>query len=297
VKLGRQLRIGFSLLIAIQLATSLAGIGLLGRMSPAIGRILEANDTSVGAVEVMLAVLAAPVPTEEGRRRFVAALETAEGNITEPEERPLLQRIRAGAVGAMEGNAGQRIEVVGALTALGDVNRQAMRHADGEAKRLGFAGRWALAFLALVGLFASVLSIRRAHERWLAPLVELEGVLSSHRAGDPHRRCRPLPDTELSVVLTTVNEILDSDPAAAPSSSAQFTNYRSAVPAILDSLGKPSILLDDAGKMLGLSQSALPIMTERGDEILSVLRAGTTDAQIEEVVELAPSSLRLVRLR
>jgi hypothetical protein len=38
-------------------------------------------------------------------------------------------------------------------------------------------------------------------------------------------------------------------------------------------------------------------MTELGDEILSVLRAGTTDAQIEEVVELAPSSLRLVRLR
>lgn len=187
MKIGRQLRILLAVLIGLQALTALAGIGLLDRMSPAIGRILDENVASAEAVEAMLRVLVAPTPSEAQRREFMETLASAESNVTEPEETELLRVIRANAEGALGGDSAARARAADALAELGDVNRGAMARADGDARRLGLAGRWALAFLALVGLAGVVLSARRIRTRLLAPLVELSAVVWVICSGDPHR--------------------------------------------------------------------------------------------------------------
>src|SRR5690606_25993282 len=112
------------------------------------------------------------------------ALTAAEGNVTEREERPLLEQLRAQSEPALDGDPAARAAVIEGLATLGAINRQAMARADSEARRLGSAGRWALAFLALAGLFAIVLSARRTRSSLLAPLVELQAVVASHESGD-----------------------------------------------------------------------------------------------------------------
>ncbi|MEQ9644257.1 MAG: hypothetical protein RLO52_02180 [Sandaracinaceae bacterium] len=274
MKIGRQLRILLAVLIGLQALTALAGIGLLDRMSPAIGRILDENVASAEAVEAMLRVLVAPTPSEAQRREFMETLASAESNVTEPEETELLRVIRANAVGARGGARAARARAADALAELGDVNRGAMARADGDARRLGLAGRWALAFLALVGLAGVVLSARRIRTRLLAPLVELSAVVRVIRSGDPHRRCRPMPSGELGYVLASLNQILDAAAVPAPTPRNGSDRMRRALVGLLDRQEEPVVLLDETGGVVAASSSALALMAERGDEILAAARAG-----------------------
>lgn len=293
MKVGRQISMLTWLLVGVQVLTSLAGIAMLERMSPAIGRILRENVESVHAVEVMLAVLAGPAPDGEARARFEEALSAAEGNVTETAEPELLARIRAGSDGALAGDLEARAEVVSALSELGAINRAAMSQADEEALRLGSAGRWALAFLALVGLAASLLSIRRAGEQLLAPLAELVAVVTAFRQGDTHRRCQQLPPNELSDVLDHLDLLLDRAEHAMPVPVPHDERPRGALLALLDRMPRPALVLSEEGAVIAASQSALDRLTETGDELLERLRAGET-AEGETIETIGAGSLVLL---
>ncbi|MGE0792027.1 MAG: hypothetical protein AB7S26_40510 [Sandaracinaceae bacterium] len=293
MKLGRQLRWLLGLLIAVQVVTALAGIGLLERMSPAIGKILDENVVSVEAVESMLRVLAEPVPSPDQRARFDEALAAAEGNVTEPDEAPLLRTIRVSRARAMDGDASARARVSDALVELGQINRSAMARADTEARRLGSAGRWALAFLALVGLFATVIAARRTQWQFLAPLAELEEVVRTHHAGNPHRRCRPMPHSELGDVLSRVNGILDS--ALPGSADPDAAAMRRAVLFLLDSRDAPSVLLDEDGDVVAASPNAFEVLAARGDGVLDAARADEPHEAIGATYG-SGASFRLVEL-
>lgn len=276
MKVGRQLSWLVWLLVGVQVLTSLAGIAMLERMSPAIGRILRENVESVRAVEEMLAVLADPSVDAEDRARFEAALAAAEGNVTEPEEPDLLAAIRARAPAALRGDPAARADAVAALAELGAINRAAMTRADDEALRLGSAGRWALAFLALVGLGASLLSIRRAGEQLLAPLAEMVAVVTAFRQGDTHRRCQRLPPNELSDVLDHLDVLLDRAEHAMPAPAAHDERPRAALLAVLDGMPRPAIVLGEDGALIAASQTALDRLEASGEAILARLRAGET---------------------
>lgn len=291
MRVGRQLSLLTWLLVGVQVATSLAGIAMLDRMSPAIGRILRENVDSVRALEEMLTVLAAPGPAD--RAAFEAALVSAEGNVTEPEEPALLETIRGRSAAALAGEPAARRAAVEALAELGRVNRAAMVRADGEALRIGSAGRWTLAFLALIGLAASLLSIRRANERLLAPLAELHAAVSAFRQGDLHRRCRALGPSELSDLLEGVDELLDRAERAAPAAPREATHDRAALLALLDRLGRPALILDASGALVAASASALDRLEGEGDAILARLRAGepAEGETLEPLGELALAQL------
>ncbi len=293
MRVGRQLSLLTWLLVGVQVATSLAGIAMLDRMSPAIGRILRENVASVRALEEMLTVLAAPALGAPERARFEAALAAAEGNVTEPEEPALLETIRARSGAALAGEPAARRAAVDALAELGRVNRAAMTRADEEALRIGSAGRWTLAFLAVIGLAASLLSIRRANERLLAPLAELHAAVTAFRQGDLHRRCRALGPSELSDLLEGVDELLDRAERAAPAAPREATPDRAVLLALLDRLGRPALVLGADGAVVAASASALDRLDADGDAILARLRAGEPGEgeTLEPLGELALAQL------
>lgn len=292
---GSTLRTYFVVLVGVQVVTSLAGIALLGRMSPAVARILAANEASVEAAEQMLAVLAAR-PADD-RQRFLAALEVAEANVTEPAERPILLAVRARFAAALSGDESARAAVASSLLELSAINRQAMHRTDEDVRQLGLAGRWALAALALLGLLGSALALREVRRRLLAPLTELLAVLRARRSGDRLRRYVQDRETELSRVLAQVNDLMDAVDREAPlERGAGPTEVRAALGALLDRLGGARAVVDEAGELVAMSTETMELVATAGDELRRELREGDGSA-VEERAPLGSKRLTLVTLR
>lgn len=296
--IGGHHRTLFAVLVLVQIVTSLAGMAALARMGPAIGRILADNARSVHAAEQMLTVLAVPSPSARNRERFEAALQTARSNITEPEETEVLAVLTAQSDAALAGDPVATRTAITALTRLSRINREAMRRADAEAQELALAGRWALALLALLGILVSALSMRRARRKLLDPLAELVSTTDARLAGERLRRAHVLPNTELTRVLTTLNELLDEverAPGAGAASSA--SELRAALALVLDRLGERVVLVDRREQLVAMSREALELVAQRGDELRAALRGGSEAAWVERADEVAGTGLRLLTLR
>ncbi len=265
----RRLRMLFGVVLVIQTLTALSGIVLLERMTPAIGRILTENVRSVSAVEEMLAVMAS---SDTGHPAdFRAALIVARGNVTEESEVPELARIEARLEDALEGDAQARADVVDALVRLGGINRAAMEEADVEAQRIGSAGRWALAFMALLGFAISFVATQRARRDILVPLAELVSVARARLSGDSHRRCSAMPGDDVEDVATVLNDLLDAETRRSLSVEP-VTRPTPAVLALLDALPTPSLVVDAEGRLVAASRSALEVMDTRGEDALRRVR-------------------------
>lgn len=295
MKLATEVRTLYLVLVGIQVVTSLAGMGLLARMSPALGSVLQANEASVEASVNMLAVLAEP-PSDDARQRFLAALAAAEANVTEDEERPVLRSIRARSAAALAGDAVARARVADALLSLSRINRQAMERADAEVRRLGLAGRWALAVLALLGILGSALALRQARHKLVTPIIELVSVLRARRAGDRHRRYSQERDTELGRALAQVNDLLDAaDRGPAAEDGAAAKPLRVALASLLDRMGAQLVVVDEAGGLVAMSTDVLELLAARGDEVRRALR--DDDATWVEARAPLATGLVLVTLR
>ncbi|MBL9079213.1 MAG: hypothetical protein JNL08_17050 [Planctomycetes bacterium] len=202
--------LGFVLLNLLLVFTA---IGLFGRMGPAIDRILQRNDASIGAAEEVLEALArsgdgAVDAAETGRIR--AALDRARGNLTEAGEQPALEAVERELPAALAGDAAARQALVARVHDLIAINRAAMRDVDRDAQRLGKAGAWAAALVGLLSLALSLFLTRSLGQRVVLPVLELRDTLRAVRAGDRFRRCmarRASP--ELQQALEQVNDLLD----------------------------------------------------------------------------------------
>tara|TARA_B100001750_G_scaffold99672_1_gene78918 strand:+ start:1365 stop:2246 length:882 start_codon:yes stop_codon:yes gene_type:complete len=289
VKLERQLRVLLTMLVALQAMTAVAGIGLLERMTPAIGEILAENVRSVAAVETMLARLAEP-PTDHHRATFAEALAVAQGNVTEEVERAELATIEATWEAGFDGDPEAHEQTVRALLRLGEINREAMAGADADARRLGSAGRWALAFLAILGFIVSFVAVGRARHRVLEPLADLLATARASRKGDVHRRCTLEQGLEITEVAETLNELLDDRQRRQP--TIQGILRQEALPTLLDLSPEPVVLIDAAGTVVAANAPALDVLGERGDEVLGRIRRA--EPPLGEV--LPGSELRLVPL-
>lgn len=203
---------GISLLVAIQLATAFAAIGLLTRMSPAVQEILAENVYSNEAAEEMVSSLGLALAEENGDHEaaFQAAIHRARENVTEPEEVPVIDRIdQAGQQFFAGDRTALSVAVENARHLIG-INRAAMQRANEDAQRMGTAGAWAAVALSLVGFLVSVVVVRRTIQGIVEPIEELEAALAAFRAGDPYRRCQGrAASEEMRHVLRGVNTLLD----------------------------------------------------------------------------------------
>ncbi len=213
--LARTLRVVFLALLSLHLIGSFAAIALLGRMRPALERILERNVVSLGAVENMLVVLATQhggSAPPEAAARFREALAIAERNVTEAEEPAALRSIRDQSEAALAGDARAMASVVTTASQLAQSNRSAIEAANHDAQALGSGGAWALALLSFITFAAGLWSLRLLDRRVLAPLSEVFEVLDAPHDQDAFRRCRPMPGApdELAAAMRRVNALLDA---------------------------------------------------------------------------------------
>lgn len=223
----RELLLTIGALVLINLVLAFGAIGLFVRMGPAIERILQENVYSIVAAEEMLAELAqagSEPLSPEARARVQHALGNAKRNVTEEEERPVVAAIERAMPSAMEGEPEGRRLAVGSVRQLIQINRDAMRNVDREARRLGAAGAWAAVFVGFLSFLLSVFVIVRLQKRFVRPLVELHQVLEGAREGDRLRRCR-LTDapTEVIQVTQAVNRLLDERLERTNAQSAEGT--------------------------------------------------------------------------
>ncbi|MEZ4370887.1 MAG: hypothetical protein R3B07_08675 [Polyangiaceae bacterium] len=264
MQLTRATRVAFTALLIVNLASAAAAIGLLGRMRPAIERIIERNIYSLEAVEGMLVVLSSPDgATNTNQAALDDALIRAERNITGDAERPLIAQLRTRLPQALKGDVAARRESLKALQELADVNRKDIEAADQNAKRLGTAGAWAVSFLALVGLGSGLIGLRRFDRRVLAPLEELHSVLTDHSGGQRLRRCGAIGQAskELHETMLSLNQLLDSRAdeslrRIAIGQKAGDGEHQSLL-AVLDLIPEPTWLVDDQGSILAANRPAL----------------------------------------
>ena len=213
MELRRELLLTIGALVLLNLFLAFGAIGLFVRMGPAIERILQENVYSTIAAEEMLAELAeagGETLTPEARARVGQALDNAKRNVTEEEERPVLAALERALPSAMEVEPDGRRQAVASVRQLIQINRDAMRKVDEEARRLGGAGAWAAVFVGFVSFLLSVFVVVRLQKRVVRPLVDLHQVLEGAREGDRLRRCR-LADAPREVIQVTqaVNRLLD----------------------------------------------------------------------------------------
>lgn len=284
MRVAGQLRTMFLVLVAIQVVTSLAGIALLARMSPAIGSILATHQATIECAERMLAAVA----LDDGGA-FEDALRRAERSARDPDDAAALARVRSLGARART-DAGVRRELIAELRRLAHANRRAMQHADRDARRLGLEGRWALALLGLLGLLASALAMHRARVHLTLPLTELVALLVARRAGDRHRRYTPPARTELASVLADVNEIIDAAEHPVRARGVEAAGLRAALAELLDREGA-ALVADADGDLVAASRGALDRLAHDGERIRAALREGVLAGE-----PLGRSGLSLVRL-
>lgn len=211
--LRRELLLTMGAPVLLNLVLAFVAIGLFVRMGPAIERILQENVYSIVAAEEILAELAeagtAPLPPD-ARARVRQALDNARRNITEDEERPVLEALERALPAALEGDTEARRQAVDSVRQLLRTNREAMHTVDREARRLGAAGAWTAVFVGFLSFLLSVSVVVRLQKRFVRPLVDLHQVLEEARQGDRLRRCRLLDaPSEVSQVTRAVNRLLD----------------------------------------------------------------------------------------
>jgi len=253
MKLRREIRLGLSALVVLQILLSMLAISLLTRMGPAIERILEENVYSVEAVEEMVSVLAVTDATEP-TPDFVAARARARDNVTELEEEPLIDVLETEAKPAFAGDGEAKARLVVALRQLGDVNRQSMRIADTRAQELGQAGAWAAALLGAMSLALGILVYRRLRQRLEVPLAEIHRTIRAVRRGNGQARCGQLEGpTELGQVREDLNWLLDRRPVGESEvhrAADRDVVLRRALTALAQAHDQRVLLLDEDGHLV-----------------------------------------------
>jgi hypothetical protein len=219
--------------------------------------ILDENVRSLQAAEQMLLALAQPADASRAGR-FAQALALAEGNITEPGERPVLTSLRRQHQAALDGDPQALATTLADLERLTQINHRSMELADQRAMRLGDAGAWAMAVLGIICFGLSLFATRRTARLITLPLAHIHRSVAAFRQGDTLRRCH-VPDAALepAELATAVNQLLDQVTAApaTPPAPAQLAGQQ--LLPLLEALPLPALALQGDGQLTAANSSAL----------------------------------------
>lgn len=212
MRLEQEVAYSLGALVLMNLLSAFSCIGLLDRMGPAVDRILRDNVQSLAAAEDMLEALAlAPERMDSDVSAHLrTTLAWARENVTEAAEPAVLDRVENELGRSERGEAGARAALVHAIADLAEVNREAMRRSDQDARRLGRAGGWAAALGGAVALWLCLFVAVRLRRRLVSPVLRLQAVLQAEQGGDRFRRLgAALVGEEWKYVFGRVDHLLD----------------------------------------------------------------------------------------
>ncbi|PIE22784.1 MAG: hypothetical protein CSA62_10760 [Planctomycetota bacterium] len=222
----RTVRVLMIIFVALHALMAFGAIGVFVRMAPAIEQIIARNLRTQEDCELMLRnLIEAENGTEQhsAEQSFMGALRSARENITEPGEPEALAAISEHMRAAFDGDRDAKSQLLAAISSLSRLNRNAMRNADAQARRLGVGGAWGMVFMAAL-LFALAMMIVRSISRQVTlPLEELHSVMEMRRSGDTQRRCSLAGTSQdVRLVFDEVNRLLDVEQRAMDSYSRRL---------------------------------------------------------------------------
>jgi hypothetical protein len=293
----RDMLLGIGAMLTLLLLVCFGAVGLFGRMSPAIGRIIHDNDASLEATEEMLRVvaLAQDRPGETLlRKRFDTMLDRLRNNVTEQGEDAEIAVLTERGQRALDGDAAARMATIEALERLAQINRDAIHRAHAEVVRLGSAGAWSVAILGLVGFIAGLIVLRRVDSRILQPLAEVHATLTATKQGDARRRIHvPSVSSEVMFIMHSVNDLLDHAMtlSRAPSHVRPPTEaaaLRAVLLQMLDDRAEPCAVVRPDGSIEAANRDVLTMLQgPEGDAAADALREGAMGRIVAPVVDAA----------
>jgi hypothetical protein len=269
MRVRQEIRFGITILLLLQLGTSFSALVLLGRMTPALDHLVADNLDSMRAASQMLAALTLEATEEGASDRFLAALDAARHNVTEPAEAPriaALDRDHPAALATPPGSP-ERARLAAEVLALSEVNREAVVALARRTNSLGRSGAWAAALLALLTLALSAWVVSRLAQVIAEPLERLFAVMAVHQEDRPGRpdpaRCRTEGPPELRLIAEGINRLLDA--RLQPPPPSRDDELRDALLQLLDREDAPVMLVRPGGDYYAMNTAARERLASDGD--------------------------------
>src|SRR5512137_953076 len=265
-------------------AASLRTVSFLGDSSETI---LQDNYRSVLAAqrmgdaldgldrEALLRALSRPevVPARALRDRFEAELRVQEGNLTEPGEAQLTERLRAAwraylaAEREQDGTIDKLPTYLGPLqrhsvavrSAIDDVlslNQDAMVRKSNQARRSAQQLLQLMMVATVCALGIGLMASFALTSRIVKPLSALSLAVRRFGEGDLESRARPRGKDEIAALATEFNTMADRLEEYRRSSLGDLIQAQQASQAAIDSLPDPVLVLDAEGGILNLNRAA-----------------------------------------
>lgn len=260
MRVRTELAAGVGALLFIQVVTSLSAIGLLGRMAPAIDRLVLDNVTSteIAGEAITTIALAGEAFEPNERAQLQRLLASARDNITEDAERPIVEALEKDFASLFDGDAGARGRVIEGFRKLGAINRERMGVAGGQATRLGVAGAWTMVGLSVGSFALSVWYSRRFARRIEEPIAEIHDALRDFSQGQRFRRSvvvdAPL---ELIEIGDRLQMVFDRASIGGGTPDDAFSRAdRAALLHLLDASSDVRVVVDSGGTILAANRAA-----------------------------------------
>lgn len=335
--LRSRLLIGYVYLTLLLLLT--AGSAAFGffTISEAIDRILSENFRSVSAAVDMMDALEResaltmqsmleekldPEQAADTDELFTVALSRARTNVTLEGEEALIaeieesfrafQEVRGQVFEAHEeGRPLGRfvnqvfpayLEVRADVSALLELNHQAIIRADGEARSTALQTAGWLGFVVTLALFSMVFLARQLQRKILARLDELRSVAESLITGDQSRRFEATATDELGLVSKQLNVALDARDELQAEMRGRLNQQKQLVLGLLDEVDGERLLLGLDGQLMAsncelLRQHLEPVqawLIEHRPAVLARFRNGETDLTLHSQTGGIPLGIRLL---
>jgi len=154
---------------------------------------------------------------------------------------------------------------------------------------LAAAGAWAMVILALVGLGASAVVLRRLTVRVAAPVARIDDALAGAGRGDPFRRIRleGVP-ADLDRIAGAISAVMDAHAGGEGDPRAIAAADRAALLHLLDGMPAPALVVDRRGVPTAASATALArLAADDGGALRRALSLAATGAAAPGVASAA----------
>jgi len=305
MKLHTRLLLGYGYLVTLVLIGAAgAALGFFS-LGTSIGTVLDENFESVAASMGMLealerqdsAVLTALMKKQEARRdvrtsegSFLEALDRARANVTEEQERPVLDSIAKTyeqyreardrllaadlerPLASYESDCFPHFESVKTgVRELLELNQQAMVRADREAQAAAARRAVGYAALTVLALLSMGWLSRGLQRHVISRLEELRSVAEAVGRGDLRRRAAEQQADELSSVARELNRLLDSHEELRGRLQARQARLRELLLGLLEAQPSPAAVVGLGGEIVAstIEESVTSAIEQAAEELRS----------------------------
>ena len=203
---ARRIYYSFIIILICSTVITIAGIRGFQRLEPFVSTLNSSNTKSLYYAEQMLS----SISVKKDIRKFEKYLNLAKNNITEPEEKEIIEKIDGNYQPSFNGNNLYEEETISDIAELSRINRVAMEQAGLKAKKMQTVGIWIIIFPSIFIWIIGLTLLARLKKTFIKPLQELNDVIVDYNSGNSMRRCPSYTiSKDLQKLYEGINRILD----------------------------------------------------------------------------------------